>query len=174
MAVIISEAHVHWGYAFDGFLPSSTLFKSGGLYTCELYGLAHVVSINLPAFFIAIGILGATVMPHSLFLGSALATQDRLTTKLQVPLSEIQSTASYDSAQTIVPQRSRLRAIVASIVAFLRSRFQTSQPEKSFGEHLTHAERENNSFEFINAHLYHGIIDMVISLLGLAVVINSL
>ncbi|EEB88195.1 hypothetical protein MPER_14104, partial [Moniliophthora perniciosa FA553] len=28
---------------------------------------------------LSVGILGATVMPHSLFLGSALATQDRIT-----------------------------------------------------------------------------------------------
>lgn len=37
-----------------------------------------------------------------------------------------------------------------------------------------HSERSNNSLQFIRAHLWHGIVDMVISLLGLAVVINAL
>ena len=39
MAVIISQVGVRWGRAFEGFLPSSTLFQSGGLYTC-----AHLFS----------------------------------------------------------------------------------------------------------------------------------
>lgn len=35
MAVIIAQVGVHWGDAFDGYIPSKTLFQSGGLYTCE-------------------------------------------------------------------------------------------------------------------------------------------
>ena len=38
----------------------------------------------------------------------------------------------------------------------------------------SHAERDNRPYEFVRAHLWHGIIDMVVSLLGLAVVINSM
>ena len=38
----------------------------------------------------------------------------------------------------------------------------------------SHAERENRPYAFVRAHLYHGIVDMVVSLLGLAVVINSM
>ena len=34
MAIIISKARVHWGDAFDGFLPSKTVFRSDALYTC--------------------------------------------------------------------------------------------------------------------------------------------
>ena len=34
-----------------------------------------------PDLFPAVGILGATIMPHSLYLGSALATQDRASVK---------------------------------------------------------------------------------------------
>ena len=37
-----------------------------------------------------------------------------------------------------------------------------------------HAGWENNSHSFVRAHLYHGIVDIVLSLLGFAVVINSL
>ena len=41
-------------------------------------------------------------------------------------------------------------------------------------EAKNHAERENRPYDVVHAHLYHGIVDMVISLLGLAVVINSM
>ena len=34
MAVIISQVGVRWGDAFLGFVPSRTVFQSGGLYTC--------------------------------------------------------------------------------------------------------------------------------------------
>ena len=35
MAVIISKAGVHWGEAFDGFVPSKALVSSEGLYNCK-------------------------------------------------------------------------------------------------------------------------------------------
>ena len=41
-------------------------------------------------------------------------------------------------------------------------------------EFTTHADRPNNSLPFIKAHLYHGLIDLVVNLLGIAVVVNSL
>ncbi|CAE6392674.1 unnamed protein product [Rhizoctonia solani] len=49
-----------------GYLPSKTLFQSGALYT-------------------SIGILGATVMPHAIFLGSSLATLDRISPSPSLP-----------------------------------------------------------------------------------------
>jgi hypothetical protein len=36
MGIIISEVEVHWGKAFEGFVPSKYLFASGALYTCKL------------------------------------------------------------------------------------------------------------------------------------------
>ena len=41
MAIIIAQVHVRWGDAFDGFLPSGSLFKSGALYTCKLRTAFH-------------------------------------------------------------------------------------------------------------------------------------
>jgi metal iron transporter len=35
MAIIISQVDVRWGDAFDGFVPSDSLFKSGALYVCK-------------------------------------------------------------------------------------------------------------------------------------------
>ncbi|CAA93297.1 plasma membrane Nramp family manganese ion transmembrane transporter [Schizosaccharomyces pombe] len=58
-AVVLGRVHIGGaGTVFKGFLPSSTVFSREGLYS-------------------SIGILGATVMPHSLFLGSGLV-QTRL------------------------------------------------------------------------------------------------
>jgi metal iron transporter len=38
----------------------------------------------------------------------------------------------------------------------------------------SHEHRENNALEFVQSHLYHGIVDVVGSLLGFAVIINAL
>ncbi|KAI9350875.1 natural resistance-associated macrophage protein-domain-containing protein [Obelidium mucronatum] len=52
--ILLPRLNVHWGDAFFGYLPSSILVTdSNALYTC-------------------LGILGATVMPHNLYLHSAL------------------------------------------------------------------------------------------------------
>ncbi|WWD16741.1 hypothetical protein CI109_101172 [Kwoniella shandongensis] len=48
-----------WKDVFLGLVPSATLVKPGALY-------------------VGVGIIGATVMPHALFLGSSLASVDRL------------------------------------------------------------------------------------------------
>ena len=110
-------------------------------------------------------------MPHSLFLGSALATQDRVSRQPQELRLETQSDVSPGSWH--VP-RFRLRDVFYSAAGFLRSQFRISQVEEHQNGCSKHSDHENNSLKFIKAHLYHGITDMVISLLGLAVVINSL
>lgn len=57
--ILIAKLRPNWGEVFEGYLPSKTIGKdSNALYT-------------------SIGIIGATVMPHALFLGSQLATQNR-------------------------------------------------------------------------------------------------
>ncbi|EMD42264.1 hypothetical protein CERSUDRAFT_102620 [Gelatoporia subvermispora B] len=159
MAVIVSQAGVHWGQAFDGFLPSSSLFKSGALYT-------------------SVGILGATVMPHSLFLGSALATQDRVSSRSDIEL--------YKESLTLAKSTPSLNSsILPTDVTERRTRTIWERAKKSFcavfevlpiedGRPRSHEERFNNPVSFIRAHLWHGIVDMVLSLLGLAVVINAL
>ncbi|ETW87567.1 Mn2+ and Fe2+ transporter of the NRAMP family [Heterobasidion irregulare TC 32-1] len=93
--ILLAKIGADWPHVFLGFVPSKKLFES-----------------KPNAIYTAVGILGATVMPHAIFLGSFLATQDRV------------------------------------------------RPD-------------NNSLEFIQAHLGHGIVDMVMSLLGVAVPINS-
>ena len=95
-------------------------------------------------------------MPHALFLGSALATQDRASVK-PVPL----------------PTTPNIRATESK--RFLRKFLDLFRPVRTdAGEFTSHADRPNNSLSFIKAHLHHAIVDVVVNLLGLAVVINSL
>lgn len=112
--------------------------------------------------FTAIGIIGATVMPHSLFLGSALATQDRISEPEK--LKEL-------PVVTIVKQQTRIEQFRTSVVALL-----TIKPlqENEKLRPQRHQDMENNTLAFVKAHIYHGIVDLVVSLLGFAVVINAL
>ncbi|KAF8481695.1 natural resistance-associated macrophage protein [Russula ochroleuca] len=138
MCILVSRVQVEWDGVFKGFLPSKALFQHGGLYT-------------------SVGILGATVMPHSLFLGSALATQDRALVK-----------------PTALPSMSNIRATESKgLLRKLSDLFRPARVETS-DESTSHADRPNNSLSFVKAHLYHAIVDLVVNLLGLAVIINSL
>ncbi|KZT08789.1 Nramp-domain-containing protein [Laetiporus sulphureus 93-53] len=182
MAVVISNAGVHWGEAFDGFVPSHVLVTSSGLYN-------------------SVGILGATVMPHSLFLGSAFATQERETpqppsdeedkdknilAKVETcepdAMSDIDSLVPTNAAgkswkATLPRWRVELRPRILAMRVWRKTKecFRVSRIEDHpEGEPKSHKERENKSLAFVRTHMNHGIVDMVLSLLGLAVVINAL
>lgn len=109
--------------------------------------------------------MGATIMPHSIFLGSALATQDRLS---EAPPKPYESTVSLET--TSMKIRSQYAWMKQSLAEMLRT------PPRDFtaGEAKNHAEHQNNELAFIRAHLYHGIVDVAVHLLGFAVLINSL
>ncbi|KAF8433512.1 smf Mn2+ and Fe2+ transporter [Boletus edulis BED1] len=152
MSIILSKVYVNWGDCFRGFVPSKGLFSSSSLYT-------------------SVGILGATVMPHSLFLGSRLATQDRLSNDSETDLPKFsESSSSHDMTLS-------QRALRSTRSAFSWKRLFSfsAMDEPSYPPDVkTHADRENNGLSFVNAHLSHGIADVVTSLMGVAVVINSL
>ncbi|WFC97963.1 Manganese transporter smf1 [Malassezia yamatoensis] len=57
--ILLVRVQPDWKDVFKGYIPSHQLIESGGLY-------------------VSISILGATIMPHSLVLGSHFATIDRL------------------------------------------------------------------------------------------------
>ncbi|OAX42092.1 Nramp-domain-containing protein [Rhizopogon vinicolor AM-OR11-026] len=149
MAIIIAKINVNWGQAFDGFVPSQELFASGALYT-------------------SVGVMGATVMPHSLFLGSHLATQDRESKESIYPLSD---KVQEQESTRIGSRRERLRNLGRAIWQNFRTLFII---ERSNARPKSHEHRENNALEFVQSHLYHGIVDVVSSLLGFAVIINAL
>lgn len=98
-------------------------------------------------------------MPHSLFLGSALATQDRVSI----------STAGGDED---APRRPRPRTL-KEFSDKCADVFRTMPVDRATFPNA-HADHNNNSLAFVRAHLYHGIVNVVTSLVGIAVTINSL
>ncbi|KAJ3986874.1 natural resistance-associated macrophage protein-domain-containing protein [Lentinula detonsa] len=180
MCIVISRVNVEWNSVFQGYLPSKYIFPNGAFYT-------------------SVGILGATVMPHSLFLGSALSTQDRESSpKSQLPSHPVNSNTSsstsivlsaHDPQEFTVDkntpegdllQRGKSHTSKWRIIQpfrFVLAQVFRTHPEITYGIKYTvrrHEEWENNSFDFVKRHLYHGIVDVAGSLLGFAVVINSM
>ncbi|KAG6868380.1 hypothetical protein C0993_003904 [Termitomyces sp. T159_Od127] len=158
IVIIISRVYVDWAKAFEGYLPSKYVFSSGALYT-------------------SVGILGATVMPHSLFLGSALATQDRIPPASQRPGALLRkdtddSQMSYEPSPS-VPIDSPSRA-VSNLPGKFASLFRAPLQSDYTTSATRHADWENRPYAFVKSHIYHGIADVVISLFGFAVLINSL
>ena len=101
-------------------------------------------------------------MPHALFLGSMMATQDRVSEALQEPL-----TVLPNSSQATI--KSRIRQKMLKLFRIDRAERETSTKDYR----SKYGERENNSLSFIREHLSHGIIDIVSSLIAIAVPINS-
>ncbi|GAA6035056.1 hypothetical protein JCM8097_002164 [Rhodosporidiobolus ruineniae] len=58
VALLVKVSPV-WAHVFKGYVPSSGIVRGGGIY-------------------IAVGIVGATVMPHAFYIGSKMATMRRL------------------------------------------------------------------------------------------------
>ena len=169
MFVIVAKIDVDWGEAFLGYVPSKKIFQAGGLYTCEHPVFTMKVGDIKRSLFLAIGIIGATVMPHSLFLGSALATQDRLS---PVPLKD--DDASTSSLGPLSEVQSRPRGTLNQIRSSLSEAFRIKALDGRKNRPQRHEDRENNSYWFVESHVYHGVMDIVLSLLGIAVVINSM
>lgn len=104
----------------------------------------------------AVGILGATIMPHGLFIGSALATQDRVAMK-----------------PVVLPGADDQRA--TRPMGHLRKLSNLFRPVHSDrDEYSSHVDKPNNSHAFVKAHLRHSVVDIVLNLVGIAVIINSL
>lgn len=109
-------------------------------------------------------------MPHALFLGSQLSTCDRLDIKLS---SNRQSEVALPSV-ALIRQLSFKTKVQRSIYALFRPRrVRQEQDEDSRDTWSTYADRKNNDFSFIKAHYKHGLWDIVLSLLGVAAIINS-
>ena len=104
-------------------------------------------------------------MPHALYLGSFLATQDRTGEYTPAPLpSPVQAQGDQESLDF----RSRFRK-------WFNSLFEVTRAERVAvsRDYRLKYERENNELSFIQAHLKHGIVDIVASLMGVAVPINA-
>ena len=108
-------------------------------------------------------------MPHSLFLGSALATQDRISSKPPKAVIRLGEQNSKPTALSHIPKPLQRLSdfILSSFWVSLRQADDQVKPKR-------HSDRENNPLSFVQAHLYHGMIDIAVSLLGFAILINSL
>ncbi|KAF9471062.1 natural resistance-associated macrophage protein [Pholiota conissans] len=146
IALLVKAGPV-WSQVFIGFLPDKGLFQS-----------------DPDAVYAAVGILGATVMPHALFLGSSLATQDRVS---DAPPEE--NLPSPQGNLNGVSFTTKLRQFIRPLFRITRA----NRAESTIDYRSKYGERSNNSYSFIRAHLSHGVTDVVTSLLALAVPINS-
>ena len=123
------------------------------------------------------GILGATVMPHSLFLGSALATQDRISFRAPRGAGTRNTANKKETDNSLQNQPSEkvshLRRLYEKFKKNILGAF-IKPPADMYSTRSSYGERQNNSFEFVRAHIYYGMFDIVGSLFGFAVMINSL
>ncbi|POW04339.1 hypothetical protein PSHT_11234 [Puccinia striiformis] len=143
--VLIVNVQPDWGDTFKGFLPSRAMIVNGGLY-------------------LAVSIIGATVMPHSIFLGSKVAISDRLKPlpiddkETQVGRSPVPSASQNQSP---IQQTDGLPPIQIGNPAGIR--LHQSLPVNDYVTSVQHCK----------AHLAHASFDVAISLFTLALPINA-
>lgn len=141
--ILIVKINPHWGEVFEGFLPSKKIGNTAG------------------ALYTSIGIVGATVMPHALFLGSSLATQNRvgqelLDLNLRDENKESEDGMSAGSQQTSSEPtgppdhpRRRVRGWLSALISVERV------------EEMSELDTINiNRLRFIKAHLKNAIVDI--------------
>lgn len=135
--VLLERVQPDWGEVFHGYVPSSTVVSSKGLY-------------------VSISILGATIMPHSLILGSHFATIERLDVD-EFSYNEIDTTDQMSTNKQSLWKRLILPHVrVPEIVS-------TDELPK----------REPISFRHLNLVLQHASWDIAICLVLFAITINS-
>ena len=99
-------------------------------------------------------------MPHGLFLGSHMATKDRVS---KPPRGE----SLPALARKNVPS-----TYMKTLKSFIN--VHKMQPDEIGVDTVSpHGVRENNPFSFVKGHLVHSLVDLIASLLGFAVTINS-
>ena len=183
-AVLLNRVGPDWGEAFRDYLPNSGVIESGGL-------------------FISVGIIGATIMPHAIFLGSKLATVDRLPDE---PESLLNYGLQKDEAEAAARRQRDERDPNRAAVPMTRARSSSFGPSlhmpqprrmpqlplpaatrgRQPGSLPTTAETEEDreeemalrpklapSAKYIRNYLRHASFDIGISLVAFALVINS-
>lgn len=168
--ILVHQVHPAWGEVFFGFVPSHTLIEPHSLY-------------------LSISIVGATVMPHSLFLGSRFSTGNRLAKPIrphQSGASERQSSTQYARASwakrmllNLQYQVSRLRPVPdpAGRTLWQRCKKNIGQlfrlmPSEQAADST--APRPPLSVRLIKIHLPHATVDIIFSLVVMALTINAL
>lgn len=145
--VLIVRLSPSWGTVFDGYIPSSTIIANGALYT-------------------SVGIIGATVMPHALFLGSKLATIERT----EVDDDVLDAKLDEDNLETGVLDSPRPRQRRAPSGPSLHMPQPAPMPSLPFPP----ASNQPRSMRSIVVHLHHAQVDIAVSLFSFALVVNSM
>lgn len=165
--VLLARIDADWGDVFFGYIPSSTLVQADALY-------------------IAVGIVGATVMPHALYNASQWATVDRL----EVVPRDAEPRKSSDSDDAKGKQRAGLEdqpttpdhpKYLPAPLARLRARahgYMSRLPSASWGGPRIPSPEGRDvhykvSISNIRIHLAHATVDIVLSLIAFAMVVNS-
>lgn len=177
--ILIAKADPVWKDVFIGYLPSKTVFGPGALY-------------------ISVGIIGATVMPHALFIGSHLGSIDRLddgekSPEKQSVFNRISQTLGYgreneakaDKVEEVEDEGDKdgktLSKAVSSAGDFqegielrsIKSRIRLRRSKPSSPEPDIESHTSIGRLNSIRIHLIHATVDIVASLTGFAFVINS-
>ncbi|THV06068.1 Nramp-domain-containing protein [Dendrothele bispora CBS 962.96] len=142
--VLLVKVNPDWPNVFLGYIPSKGLFQA-----------------KPDAVYAAVGILGATIMPHALFLGSYLATHDRV---------------SEAPVETVLPGPVTSQSPISRLKTSFVNLFKVSSADRAASSkdyRSKYGERENNSLSFVRLHLNHNIVDIVTSLSLVALPINS-
>lgn len=143
--VLIVKLSPIWGDVFEGYLPSNAVVSSGALY-------------------VSVGIVGATVMPHALFLGSKLATIQRTDDEVG-HTTDVHEEGQLELATITSPRRR------AATGVSLHMPQPTPMPAYPFSDAedkpVVRTER------FIRTHLHHAQVDIASSLFCFALVVNS-
>lgn len=170
--VLLVRIKPYWPDVFHGYLPSNRVVSSGALY-------------------VSVGILGATVMPHAIILGSHFASIDRL------PPTEFTSQKTDDDDEALdgeTASHSRWTLFSHSISRLFASKTQLSSESPSTKRGLRsrctrmisklrldpeaqdaikHAKLPPRSLRRIKLHIKHASIDIALSLVAFAITINS-
>lgn len=166
--ILVHQVRPQWGEVFYGFVPSSTLVKPHALY-------------------LSVGIVGATVMPHSLFLGSRFSTANRLATPIRSPgAAELERRPEYIHASwwkrctlkaSFYLRRLWPKSDPAGRSLVQRAKDTTLQMIKPLPSDQvpdSTAPRQPLTVPLIRIHLPHATTDIIMSLLVMALTINSL
>ncbi|TIC04944.1 Nramp-domain-containing protein [Wallemia mellicola] len=148
-AVLVIKVHPEWSEVMRGFLPNKLAFEPGATY-------------------ISIGIIGATIMPHSMFLGSKLATADRLASASSVNSSRTSSNEDRFSLSNIEETSRNPLEYVAKAM----KQDPDYEPSPRIGDADVY-EGGPGRLPSILKHLKHGSWDIALSLLTIAVPVNA-
>ncbi|EGG11254.1 uncharacterized protein MELLADRAFT_70865 [Melampsora larici-populina 98AG31] len=150
--ILLVKVSPRWPDVFEGFIPSAGMIKNGALYQ-------------------AIGIIGATVMPHALFLGSKVAILDRVMWNDDWETRSDDKSPQEDLCDTEMPDNSDSTDLHA--INRLPAVLSPCQGVKRRAWNQIDHRMVDNPVDYIHSHLGHASFDIALSLFTLALPVNA-